>query len=57
MAKKFKVIKVNGVKVAVKLKKDAQRPAYPAPSEAHKSNRDYDRQKLKKETREIAKEY
>ena len=57
MAKKYKIVKVRGVKVAVALKKDHDRLQYPAPSEVHKSIRDYDRKKVKKETRELLKEY
>ncbi len=57
MAKKYKIVKVRGVKVAVALKKDHDRPQYPAPSEVHKSTRDYDRKKVKRETRELLKEY
>ena len=57
MVKKYKVMKVQGVKMAVELKKDSLRPVYPAPAVAHKSSRDYDRKKVKKETRELLKGY
>ena len=56
MAKKYKVMKIRGVRMAVELKKDQVRPLYPAPAIVHKSSRDYDRQKVKKETREILRE-
>ena len=55
--KKYKVVKVEGTKVAVELKKDHERPVVPPPVVTHKSDDDYDRNRFRKETRRLSEEH
>ena len=56
MAKKYKIKKVLGVKVAVKLEKDKNRPEYPKPSIGHQDLKKYDRKRAKEEERKLRRE-
>ena len=49
--KKYKIKKVNGVKVAVRLEKDHERSMIPPATRVHKSGKEYDRRRILKETR------
>lgn len=54
--KKYKVQKIQGVKVAVEIKKDHDRPKF-LPTITYKTRTDYDRKQLKKETRKLSDDF
>lgn len=54
--KKYKIVKVNGTKVAIRIRKDHERPAYPRPVVTHRSESDYDRKSFRRETRNLSEE-
>ena len=41
MAKKYKVVTINGVKLAVAILKDTNRPLVPSPVRSHTGKKDY----------------
>ena len=53
MSKKHVIKTIEGVKVAVPIVKDHNRTLMPPPTSVHKSQKDYDRQKAKKDLRKI----
>ena len=54
--KKHKLVKIAGAKVAVELKKDHDRETCPPPVITHKSDVDYDRNRIRRETRRLSEE-
>ncbi|MBR2258829.1 MAG: hypothetical protein IJ899_16185 [Blautia sp.] len=57
MAKKYKIQKINGVKVTVRLKKEHDRPKMPPPTITHKNESDFSRKEVKRQTRKMIHDY
>ena len=55
--RKFKTVKAEGTTVVVRIQKDSDRPPFPPPVITHKSDKEYDRKQVRKETRELTRAY
>ena len=56
MANKYKIMTIKGIHTAVKMLRDKERVPGPRPIYCHRTGGNYDRQKVRKETREILRE-
>ena len=56
MAKKYKVEIINGIRMAVAIEKNPNRPKVPSPVRCHSGRKDYNRQQVRLETRKILNE-